>query len=733
MIKNKNKDKIKNEMKNKIKNKQKNKMKDALESEMKKAQSFILFNFILIFLILFFINHSFNVYASNDGVFNKSNLEKNSIENEDVFSKFVDTGKTEADEESENVSLKNWYADIKILENGNLKITEIWDAKYRGDITTMYRSFGRGVLKDNVLSPKVYKLNNKVDFNNIDIEKEKEASKVFSEVPFKEKQSFGNYHLGVYEGRLEIGWGIDKDKKEDVYLFEYELNGASVLNKDSSEIFHRFIDKNSINTDKLMLRIGHETKMLEKEKTAFFGHGSDNLNIRYEGGKIYAQSLGTFPLGQMCEYRLVMPKSFLNDASRNREIDVHEIWNIEKKIYDTFITAKIKEVEKYEKSINLSTISYIVFIAASLNCICYLIFKIIKYKKINNLRMEKVKKFKYYTEVPEDIDLDIMKIIFFKCGTPDTYNLSQILQTVVLKAIYLKILEINEEAGKDRKGIFKQEKKLVYKINEEKYNEEILKNTLSEFEKEVIKLFIKSKDENGLAYQEKINAKLETSLDTLYKSYTKDIADKKEELKKNGYIREEKEEKTKNKLEANHLKSIYLLILIFGIIFTLLIIFEASYKGIDAYNIFRIINLKYSIALINISFILTLISMGLKHRSLSTKGLQAQNELKGFKKHLTDFSLMNERDEKEIIIWEKILIYATFFGISKKVLKHLKKINPEIYNEINRNWYLTSFYSGAFTPSSIASISAGSGGYGGFSSGGSFGGGGFGGGSGGGR
>lgn len=715
----------------KIKNRKinKNSKKNIkFKSGIKKAYHFKLFMFLQVSIFIFLIFSTISVHGLNNEV-----VERNNLENEDVFSKFIDTGKTEPDEESGNVNLKNWYVDIKILENGNLKITEIWDAKYREDITTMYRSFGKGVLKENVLNPKVYKLNNKIDFNNIDIEKEKEASKVFNEVPFKEKQSFGNYHLGVYEGRLEIGWGIDKEKKEDVYLFEYILSGASVLNKDSSEIFHRLIDKNSINTDKLMLRIGHETKMLEKGKTAFFGHGSDNLNVRYENGKIYAQSLGGFPLGQMCEYRLVMPKSFLNNANKNREIDVYEIWNLEKNIYDTFITAKIKEMEKYEKSINLSTISYIIFIAASLNYICYLIFKIIKYKKINNLRMEKIKKFKYYTEVPEDIDLDIMEIIFFKGGTPDTYNLSQILQTVVLKAIYLKILEINEEAEEERKGIFKKGKKLVYKINEEKYNEEISKNSLSEFEKEVIKLFIKSKDKNGLAYQEDINSKLETRLDILYSTFRKDIEDKKKELKKNGYIREEKEEAIKNKLETNHLKSIYLLILIFGIIFTLLLIFQASFKGIEAYNIFRIINLKYSIALISISFMLALISIDLKHRSLTAKGLQAENELKGFKRHLTDFSLMNERDEKELIIWEKILIYATIFGISKKVLKHLKKINPEIYNEINKNWYLTSFYSGAFTPSSISNMSNSSGGYGGFSSGGSFGGGGFGGGSGGGR
>ena len=645
---------------------------------------------------------------------------------DDIFSVFVDTGKTYANEDGKNIRLKNWYVNIKILENGNLKISEVWDARYK-NITTMYRSFGEGVQKENILLPKVYKINSPLYLNDYGIEEGKNFGIPFNETLFKIKQNFGNYHLDRYKGRMEIGWGIDTKETSGIYLIEYTLDGASRFNKDSSEIFHKIIDNNSLKTDKLIVDIEHQNRNLTKENTRFFGHGSSNLRIEYINGKIKVKSDGKFPLGQMCEYRLIMPTHFLKKANDNTYNYTAEILNEEYKLYDIFISDKLEELWKHEKSINLSTAVYITLISATLNYICYSVFKIIKYKRIRDLRLEKINKFKYYTEVPADLGLDIAKINYFYNKDLD---LSQIIQTTILKAIYFKILEIKEESEE-----LKNKKELTYIVNQGRYNEIVLKNNFSETEKEILSLFIENKNEINEVKQGEINIYLSASIDKLIKTYKKEMKEKKNELKEKGYIREEKDEKEKNILEKVHLALTCLLTLSFLILLVVLIINIYGYKKIYPYRVFRIIKLKYSIFLISASCILGLISLKLKHRSLSTKGLKLENELKGFKRHLTDFTLMNERDEKELLIWNKILIYATLFGISKKVLKHLEKIDPEIYNQTNRNWSAISFYSGRNTPYNVSSTHSRSGGYGSFSGGGSSGGGGggFGGGSGGGR
>lgn len=53
-------------------------------------------------------------------------------------------------------------------------------------------------------------------------------------------------------------------------------------------------------------------------------------------------------------------------------------------------------------------------------------------------------------------------------------------------------------------------------------------------------------------------------------------------------------------------------------------------------------------------------------------------ELYGFKKFLEDFSLMNDKDVKELHLWEDYMIFATLFGMTDKVSKQLKDIYPDI-------------------------------------------------------
>ena len=109
--------------------------------------------------------------------------------------------------------------------------------------------------------------------------------------------------------------------------------------------------------------------------------------------------------------------------------------------------------------------------------------------------------------------------------------------------------------------------------------------------------------------------------------------------------------------------------IIFLIILTLVIVISAS---IDV--------AKYHI----IFFIFTLLTIGLNvyiaYRSqgniLTKKGKEEQVKLIELKNYINDYSLIQNRDLKSVIIWDKYLAYATAFGIPNKIT-----------NSIYEEWY----------------------------------------------
>ena len=143
--------------------------------------------------------------------------------------------------------------------------------------------------------------------------------------------------------------------------------------------------------------------------------------------------------------------------------------------------------------------------------------------------------------------------------------------------------------------------------------------------------------------------------------------------------------------------------------------------------------------------------MSRKVRTLTDKGMEEAAKWKGLKRYMEDFSLLDEKEVPDLVLWEKYLIYATAFGIADKVLKQLKVKYPELqeidgyeysympllYHSAFNTAFLTTFnnsvnkvYMGGLSARASSSgysggnYSSGGGFGGGFSGGGGFGGGG---------
>ena len=133
--------------------------------------------------------------------------------------------------------------------------------------------------------------------------------------------------------------------------------------------------------------------------------------------------------------------------------------------------------------------------------------------------------------------------------------------------------------------------------------------------------------------------------------------------------------------------------------------------------------------------------LSIRYNTLTQKGVDEQEAWKGLKNYMEDFSMMNEKEVPELVLWEKYLVFATAFGIADKVLKQLKVVYPQMLDEtyMNANGYYYLYlmshtnFNNNFIHSINSSItstynsvnySSGSGSGGGFSGGGGFGGGG---------
>ena len=135
------------------------------------------------------------------------------------------------------------------------------------------------------------------------------------------------------------------------------------------------------------------------------------------------------------------------------------------------------------------------------------------------------------------------------------------------------------------------------------------------------------------------------------------------------------------------------------------------------------------------------------YKKITDQGVSFINNTLGFKKYLEDFTLIAERETKEVALWDGYLVFAALFGIADKVAEEMKRIYPDfeqvseitghgntdlfttMYLMRSMNRAMASGYRDAKYQSQGGSRSSGGGGGASFGGGGGFSGGGFGGGS----
>ena len=608
--------------------------------------------------------------------------------------------------------------DVRLNENGSVNVKETWKIEIE-ETNTLFKTFDLDSSKYG-------------EITNVTV---KEISKKGAETEFIKSDTYA-YHVkkGYYHGlktsssEFEIAWGVSIDREENkIYEISYTIEDAIKNYNDCSEFYWQFIGKtNAIPADKVTGIIKLPTAVQDKENLRVWAHGPLNGEIVKDDNQTVSFKVNYLPDETMVEVRIaILEPIFMQNLNTESTDKFDTIIKEETKWADDANEERERIKKRQEKQEETFKTIAIGMIAVGLGVGIFFILKIVKYIK----EIRKTKKImpeeqiEYFREIPDENSTaaEAAYLYYFDKKTAFKNNISKIVSATILNLGLKKVISfekdqkqnidivINKEIDVTKLQV--EEKKIYYLLTEvEKW-----KNKKGKTEEGTDRISMKDIEKyaksNDRAFLSDIDGIEVTALSA-------------NKIKQN-YSKEQIEIATKweNKRTAYYV--VAFLCLCFGVaIAPLFAVIPSIICGILCQK------------------------LASKTRTLTQKGVNEQEKWKALKRYMENFSLLNEREVPELVLWEKYLVYATAFGIADKVLRQLKIKYPELMDEnymmsngymyiylMNRYNFqrtLTSSMQSAYSVGlrekaaremASSSSSSGFGGGGGFSSGGGFGGG----------
>ena len=582
--------------------------------------------------------------------------------------------------------LNNLDFKAQIKTDGSMDVTETWNIDVE-DTNTLYKTFETDNSKySNITNVTVKEI---TDNQNKDFLKTNEWA--------YHVQKGYYYGTNNQDGDFEIGWGVGLDDSSASKKYEISYTVENVISKysDYAELYWQFVGKKfEVNAKKITGTIILPSNVNSKDEIKVWGHTED-LN-----GTIYATDLNkiefeinNFRSGRYVEVRTLFPTNLITSSAKTRNID----------ILQTVIDEETKWADeanaRREREQLIGDIIIIGIIIANILLVIFFIIKAIKYLK----EMKNYKKYtpsiklEYYRNLPDE-KATPGEAVFLLNNSFDEFVITdygKVFSATLLDLTLKGFTEIRQdETKKDKVKI-----KVIEKNTENLKSDEV---QIYNFIKN-----IPSKDEEiTIKDIQKAISKSETKTKKLIEDTHSSV---KKQLTNSGdfddVVKEQVYDKNMNK---------FLSYLVAGIFITMFSGFTLLIAGIAC-----IIDCILCRKLAN------------KVNVLTQKGIDEQEEWKGLKKYMVNFSMLDKREVPELVIWEKYLVFATAFGVADKVIKQLKLIYPNMDEMLDLNTYaymnlmMNTNFSNSFSTainSSISTVySSSSGGGGGFSGGGGFG------------
>ena len=593
--------------------------------------------------------------------------------------------------EAGELNLNKLSFNVALNEDGSMDVTEYWDIDIY-DTNTLYKTFE--------LNKEGYDGISNVTVHEItESETKKPFNKIYEEMYHVTKGCY--YGLINSNEQFEIAWGVSIDNS-DTRMYEINYTVDNIIRKytDCAELYWQFIGSDfEIDCDCIEGNIILPENDYSVEDIKVWAHGPLNGNIsKLDNNEVFFE-VENFRYGNMLEIRIAMPVSLFPSSMKN--IQKNKLANI---ISEETVWANEANLQraKSERNRKIADVCAVTF------CIAIGIFGIVKVKKYigilkNTKKLKPEMELEYYSDIPGSddslpTDAAFLKSYYIESRVPNIVS-AMLLDLALKKAISF---EIN-----DKKNI-----KVNLLLNVEN-------NTLKEEEKILYEYLSKiAKKDNSFSMKE-MEKYIEKHISSFNKMSEKIIKEtKKTQERKGNYNKENDKHREK-----------YTVILIFSIVF-LVFFMLALIASTVVYSRWYVFLIPIITMILFILFSCILMS---RYSYLTQKGINEKEMWEGLQKYMEDFSLLNEKEVPDLVLWEKYLVYATVFGISEKVIKQLKVAYPNIMEDsnINNTTYMYLMYNSNLKGSLVSSInksimtsyasgnySSGSGSGGGFSSGG---------------
>lgn len=562
----------------------------------------------------------------------------------------------------------------------------------------------------------------KIDDGNYNITNVKVSRVENGRETYLEDINMQQYHvdLGCYYGlkidssTFEIAWnvGLDNSRDDRVYKVYYTVDNAVKVYNDCTELYWQFVNQElELNARNITGTIKLPNEVSDEEKLRVWAHGNYTGEITKKSKDEVIFSVNSLTRNEMLEVRIVTEENIYtycpNQYNQNRLEKILE----EEQYWADEANAERERVKKAEF---LKYVFIAIMFIINIIILVIVFFKCKKYKKIRKELEEKYSlglkyDLEYFRDIPDEKNATPAKAAYmynFKKNVSSIQNdISKIFSATMLD-LSLKGLIAFETISEKEVRILRTSNTNIDELSEdEKLVYELLKSAM------LGKDSITPKEFSKYAAKE---------YDTVYTKLNKLDKVVKELITKEGKISEEKSKISK---QWNSKFGVYFVLCILSTMFIMFL--PALTVGLFVLaNACRKNSICISI--------------------LNENGIKEIAEWKGLKKYMEDYSLLKEKLVPDIVLWEKYLVYATVFGISKKVINQLKSVHPEMFEETNNEyrsyayWHmmtnsnfgvnnfddfsrsLEKVYNSAQSAYSVAhsSSSSGSGGGGGFSGGG---------------
>lgn len=612
-----------------------------------------------------------------------------------------------------NYKVSNYYIKANIQDNGDLKVKEliVLDGSFNGyersinfrndalnnynDVNFEHSSiYNPSGIKDVSISAKY--MHGDVSFKDID----DRDFDTFSQVTYANSGDKGKYIATYSNDGITYRMYYESNRSKVGFLVEYTLESSVVIHEDVAELYWQIFSDYEDNDTYRDLQVKVYLPGEDEDDTfRFWAHGPLSGTIdpiksgsEFTGAYAYVSKLNS---GEDFDIRMTFDKDLI---TRDYSLDhtyvngFDEILEVEQ--------ARADEANKERKRIKtiynvFKVISQIFF---GLIIAGFITIKILTKKPKVDFEAD------YYREFIDDYNVEVIDYLYKKSLTPNA------LTAAIMNLVYLKKVKVEEIVDeKKKKDTDKKDYKFILLDRE---NLDASNTKLVEFLFDTVG--------NGTDFTTTELKKYASSLktgSTFNKSYTSWNTTVLNNGKQQAFYKSK---------AASYIISIVL----FAICFFIQIL--GAGLGVD-----------FSLVYINpiLGFVLILITIFTK--CYSEKGALHIKKWNAFKHFLKDFGTFDVKELPEVALWERYLVYATIFGLAKKVQKDMNVKIKELgetptFMDTYTNIYIYDSISSSFGKSvqqgkqqyaasranAYSSSSSGGGFGGGFSGGGGFGGGG---------